>query len=129
MASAQPLNADISVFRRVRAQTDQDRHDPIKGMGRFRAKQVIVPGQEIRVLQTLDAEYSDAWRYGHPVVRYIRGNASPTPSGQRTETLQQLYSGVSGLHMPLRLTVERRDIYIEKTTAAVADDLFAQAQR
>ena len=85
---AQPLNAEISVFRRVRAQTDQDRHDPIKGMGRFRAKQVIAPSQEIRTLETKDAVVSDAWRYGHPVVRYVRGNAAPTPAGERTKTLQ-----------------------------------------
>ena len=124
MASAQPLNADISVFRRVRAQTDQDRHDPIKGMGRFRPRQVIAPGQEIRVLETRDGTVSDAWRYGHPVVRYVRGNAAPTPSGQRTKTLQQVYDNVTGLRLPLRLTVERRDLYIENKPAAVTNDLF-----
>jgi len=124
MASAQPLNADISVFRRVRAQTDQDRHDPIKGMGRFRPRQVIAPGQEIRVLQTYDAATTDAWRYGHPVVRYIRGNAGPTPAKERTKTLQQVYSNVSGLRLPLRLTVERRDLYIENKPSAVTNDLF-----
>jgi hypothetical protein len=120
---SQPLNADISVFRRVRAQTDQDRHDPIKGMGRFRAKQVIAPSQEIRVLQTSDAVISDAWRYGHPVVRYVRGGAAPTPAGERTKTLQQVYDNTSDLAMPLRLTVERRDVYIEKSADGVCDDL------
>jgi len=123
MAAAQPLNAEISVFRRVRAQADQDRHDALKGMGRFRAKQVIAPSQEVRVLETKDNAVSDAWRYGHPVVRYVRGNGAPTPAGERTKTLQQVYDNVSGLSMPLRLTVERRDIYIEKSAADVADDL------
>ena len=121
--ASQPLNAEISVFRRVRAQASQDKHDPIKGMGRFRVKQVIAPGQEVRTLQTKDAVVTDAWRYGHPAVRYVRGNAAPTPSGERTKTLQQVYDNVSGLSMPLRLTVERRDIYIEKDSDNVGDDL------
>ena len=129
MAAAQPLNAEISVFRRVRAQTDQDRHDALKGMGRFRAKQVIAPGQEVRVLETKDADsVSDAWRYGHPVVRYVRGNAAPTPAGERTKTLQQVYDNVSGLGMPLRLTVERRDIYIEKDADNVTDDIQGETR-
>jgi len=121
--SSQPLNADISVFRRVRVQANQDRHDAIKGMGRFRDKQVIAPTQEIRTLQTYDANVSDAWRLGHPVVRYVRGNAAPTPAGERTKTLQQVYDNVSGLQIPLRLTVERRDVYIEETQADVGGDL------
>jgi len=98
--ASQPLNAEVSVFRRVRAQTDQDKHD-----------------------ETKDDTVSDAWRYGHPVVRYVRGNSAPTPSGERTKTLQQVYDNVSGLGMPLRLTVERRDIYIEKDSDNVGDDL------
>ena len=126
--AAQPLNAEISVFRRVRAQTDQDRHDPIKGMGRFRAKQVIAPSQEIRVLQTKDSVVSDAWRYGHPVVRYVRGNGAPTPAGERTKTLQQVYDNVDDLRQPLRLTVEKRDIYIEKGPEAVCDDLHQETR-
>ena len=123
MSQSQPLNADISVFRRVRVQTDQDKHDSIKGIGRFRAKQVVAPGQEVRVLETKDATVSDAWRYGHPVVRYVRGSDTPTPVGQQTKTLQQVYDNVSGLHMPLRLTAERRDLFIEKAAASVTDDL------
>lgn len=126
--SAQPLNADISVYRRVRAQTDMDRHDPIKGMGRFRPKQVIAPGQEIRVLQTYDSNVTDAWRYGHPVVRYVRTNSAPTPSGERTKTLQQVYDNVDDLHAPLRLTAERRDVYIEKGPEAVCDDLHEETR-
>lgn len=125
---AQPLNAEISVFRRVRAQTNQDRHDPIKGMGRFGDKQVIAPSQEIRVLQTSDNVVSDAWRFGHPVVRYVRGNTAPTPSGQRTKTLQQVYDNVADLRAPLRLSAERRDIYIEKNADGVNDDLHGEVR-
>lgn len=126
--ASQPLNADISVFRRVRAEANQDRHDPLKGMGRFRGKQVIAPSQEIRTLQTYDSTVSDAWRLGHPVVRYVRGNAAPTPAGERTKTLQQVYDNVDGLQMPLRLTVERRDIYIEETQADVGGDLHQEVR-
>lgn len=119
--ASQPLNADISVFRRVRAQANQDRHDVIKGMGRFRGKQVIAPGQEVRTLQTYDSNVSDAWRLGHPVVRYVRSDSAP--AGERTKTLQQVYDNVDDLQIPLRLTVERRDVYIEETQASVGGDL------
>lgn len=133
--ASQPLNADISVFRRVRAQTDQDKHDTLKGMGRFRDKRVIAPTQEVRVLPYLtrdssfkDSNVSDAWRFGHPIVRYIRTGGAPTPAGERTKTLQQVYDNVSDLHMPLRLTVERRDVYIEKAACCAADDLHQEVR-
>jgi hypothetical protein len=126
--ASQPLNADISVFRRVRVQTDQDKHDALKGMGRFREKQVVAPSQEIRVLETRDSLVTDAWRLGHPVVRYVRGAAAPTPAGERTKTMQQVYDNVSDLRQPIRLSVERRDVYIEKTEGAATDDLHGDVR-
>lgn len=114
--AAQPANTDISVFRRVRVQAANDRHDSIKQMGIMRAKYVVVPGEEIRVLDTEDSLITDAWRYGHPVVRYSRSAADR----------QTVYDNVSGLAMPVRLPGDWRESKIEKTQANVGDDLFGE---
>jgi hypothetical protein len=116
--SAQPLNTDIKVYRRLRTQVANERHDPIKLQGRVRAKYAVVPGEEIRVLSTLDAVVTDAWRYGHPIVRYARTAQTPN----------DMYDNIDDLAFPIRLTMEPRDLFIEKTEAAVADDLFTEAQ-
>lgn len=111
--ASQPLNTDISVYRRVRTQVGNERHDPVKMLGRMRAKYMIVPSEEIRVLATNDDVVTDAWRYGHPVVRYQR--AAKTPA--------DVYEQVSGLDFPVRLTAEPRDIFIQKDSDNITDDL------
>lgn len=115
MASAQPLNTEIAVFRRVRSQMANDRHDSVKQMtGEMRPRYVVVPAEEVRVLETKDSVVTDAWRYGHPVVRYNRSAKTPAT----------VYDGVTGLDFPVRLTAQRRDLFITKTEANVGDDLF-----
>ena len=115
MASSQPANTEIQVYRRVRAQAANERHDSVKQMGRLRDKYVVIPAEEIRVLHTSDDSLiTDAWRYGHPVVRY----SAPATS------VQTVYNNVDNLAMPVRLTVDRREFQIEKTEDAIADDLF-----
>ena len=116
--SAQPLNTEIKVYRRLRTQVANDRHDPIKLQGRCRAKYVVVPGEETRVLATHDAVVSDAWRYGHPVVRYARTLVTPN----------DMYDHITGLAFPIRLTMEPRDLFIEKTEADIAEDLFGESK-
>lgn len=111
--ASQPLNSDISVFRRVRTQVQNERHDPVRLLGRVRPKYVVVPSEEIRVLATEDDNVTDAWRYGHPVVRYARDYTRPA----------DVYDGVSGLDFPVRLTAEPRDLFIQKTAANAGDDL------
>jgi hypothetical protein len=118
MAAAQPANTEIQVFRRVRVQAINDRHDSLKQMGRLRSKYVVVPAEEIRVLSTQDDVVTDAWRYGHPVVRYSR----------EAKEVQTVYDNVSDLEMPVRLTVDRREFQIEKTSDAVGDDLFQETR-
>lgn len=114
--SAQPLNTEISVYRRVRSQMQTERHDSVKALtGEMKDKYVIVPGEEIRVLATMDAStVTDAWRYGHPVVRYSRSTKAPA----------DVYAGVSGLDMPVRLTAQRRDIFTQNSEGNETNDLF-----
>jgi hypothetical protein len=116
--AAQPLNSEISVFRRVRVQARNERHDTIKMMGLMRDRYVVVPGEEIRVLDTKDALVTDAWAYGHPVVRYARADV----------TVDTVYQGVTGLDFPVRITADRRDLHIQNTTAARTNDLFLDVQ-
>jgi hypothetical protein len=116
--ASQPLNAEISVFRRVRTQVQNERHDPVRLLGRVRPKYVVVPSEEIRVLSTKDSNVTDAWRYGHPVVRYARDFVRPA----------DLYASASGLDYPVRLTAEPRDLFIQKTDANVTDDIHQNAR-
>lgn len=116
--ASQPANTDITVYRRVRAQVEAGRHDPIKLLGRIRPKVVIVPAEEIRVLETRDNVVTDAWRLGHPVVRYDRSAKSPAT----------VFGNVSGLDFPVRLTNSHRDLFIQKNEDNVTDDLHQDAR-
>jgi hypothetical protein len=118
MASGQPANTDIKVFRRVRAQLEPGRHDPVLLQGRIRPRIVIVPSEEVRVTETRDAVISDAWRLGHPLVRYARGSMAVVTA----------FAGVSGLDFPVRLTNSHRDLLLQKTLEDVEDDLFKDVQ-
>jgi len=114
--SSQPANAAISIFRRVRVQSSDDRHDAVKVLGHLRPKYVVVPSEEVSIADTKDGVISDAWRYGHPVVRYVR----------QTKSLASVYASVPGLQFPVRITNDRRDIHIEKVEGNVTDDLFGE---
>jgi len=69
-----------------------------------------VPSREILVDETRDSETSDAFRFGHPVVRHLRPQLS----------LAGAVSGISDLAFPVRIG---RDVFLEKTDAAKTDDL------
>jgi hypothetical protein len=85
----------------------------------MRPKIVIAPGEEIRTLHTVDETFvTDAWRFGHPVVRYSR----------ELETAANVYTTVTGLAFPVRLTGDTRDLWIEKTDANKADDLHQEVR-
>ena len=121
--AGQPLNTEISIFRRVRAYRDMDRHASVQGMRSFGSLRMSVPGEEIRVMPNsasvatdgYDSGWkSDAWRYGHPVVRYERAPVTP----------KQFYASAGGtLSIPLRLGDNRRDLFIEKKPEHITDDL------
>jgi hypothetical protein len=112
----QPVNATISVFRHVRAQRQEIRHDAVKPItGRMRSLVVIVPSREILVDETRDAVVSDFFQFGHPIVRYLRP----------VTTVATVRAGVAGLQMPIRIG---RDQFIVKDQAHRTEDLHANVR-
>ena len=119
MPSAQPLNTTISVFRRLRSYKDNRRHTSIKHLTTpFETDLVSVPGEEVLVTETRDANITDAFRFGHPVVIAPRSPA----------TLAEIYAGVAGLDFPVRLPGNPREVQIQNTSSNVTNDLYGDAQ-
>jgi hypothetical protein len=116
---AQPLNTNISVYRRLRTYRENRRHTSIKHLTTpFDGDLVAVPGEEIQVVETRDAVVTDAFRYGHPVVVAPRAGCS----------LATLYAGVSGLDFPVRLTGNPRELQVQNAAASINNDLYADAR-
>lgn len=118
--SAQPLNTTISVFRRLRVIRDNRRHTSVKHLTTpFDSQLVVVPGEEIQVIETRDASFrTDAFRFGHPVVVEPRANCS----------LADVYAGVSGLDFPVRMLGNWREVQLQNVAANRADDLYGNAR-
>jgi hypothetical protein len=113
----QPLNTTISVFRRLRTFRANERHTSIKHLTTpFDHNVVAVPGEEIQVLETRDANITDAFRYGHPIVVYPRTSCTPAT----------VYAGVAGLNFPVRMVGNPRELQIENVAASVNNDLYGQ---
>jgi hypothetical protein len=107
--ASQPANATIQVFRRIRSQRDDARHEAIRNVlsPGLRALVMVVPGEEVLVNETLDAVVSDRFRFGHPVVRMPRGYT----------TFQEAVDGISGLAFPVQVG---RDKFLESRTPGAA---------
>lgn len=120
MASAQPANATISVFRRLRVIRDNRRHTSVKHLTTpFDSQLVVVPGEEIQVIETRDLSFrTDAFRFGHPVVVEPRQNCS----------VAQIYAGVAGLDFPVRMLGNWREVQIQNVPAHKRDDLYGEAR-
>jgi hypothetical protein len=106
----QPANVLISINRTVRSQRQELRHESVKPIiGKMRPLVMSVPSREILVDETRDVVASDAFRFGHPVVRYLR----PVTS---------LVTGltVAGLDWPVRIG---RDVFLNKDFAHRTEDL------
>ena len=116
---AQPLNAAISVTNRIRVYYANSRFSSIKELtAPFGDRKVMVPGEEVRVLETRDSNYSDGFPNGHRVVVEPRVAC----------TLAQILAGVPGMAEPTRMFGNPREIQLGKKAAYVADDLWGQAQ-
>ncbi len=102
--ASQPANTAISVIRRIRSQRDDARHDTLRNIASpgMRSLVMVVPGEEPLVAETLNTTVSDRFRFGHPVVRY--------PKGQTT--FQEAVEGITGLNFPLQIG---RDKFLEET--------------
>lgn len=117
MASSQPLNSTITVYRRLRFQRQDQRHDSVRSIlaPGFRALETVVPGEEVRITRTFNASFkTDRYFRGHPV--YVQNRAAVTFA---TAT------GLTGIEIPFQIG---RDKFINKNLANVGDDLYAEAQ-
>ena len=119
MANSQPANADIHVFRTVRAYRQDLRHEAVKallGFPSMRHLVMSVPGEEVLVDETRDGSSDlvttsvDDNRRGLPVVVFLK----------TAKTAVDAVSGISGLAFPIRIG---RDLFLEKTLANIEDDL------
>jgi len=123
MMASQPANTEISVYRRVRAQVEARRHDPVNIIGRIRPKIIAIPAEEVRVIETRDSLITDAQsvsgnRLGHPLVRYLRPELTPA----------NVLDNVTGLDFPVRLTNSYRDLFVQKSAANLGDDLQSEVR-
>lgn len=114
--ASQPANSTISVNRRLRAVFNNGRHTSIKHLTTpFDSPVVVVAGNEILVSETRDTTFrSDAFRWGHPVVVFPKGEF----------TLTEALDSVDILDFPVRLPGNPREIQIQTTAANVAADLY-----
>jgi hypothetical protein len=120
MGAAQPANAAITVFQRLRTVRGNGRHTSVKHLTTpFDTAYVAVPGEEVQVVETRDSSFkSDAFRYGHPVVIAPRAPCE----------LADVYTAVSGLDFPVRMVGNPREIQIQKAANNVTDDMQAEVR-
>lgn len=118
MASSQPANSTITVYRRLRFQRQDQRHDSVRSVlsPGFRALEAVVPGEEVRVIRNFDTSFkSDRYFRGHQVYVY---NRAPVTYATAVSTL-------TGIEIPFQIG---RDKFLNKDAANVGDDLFGEAQ-
>lgn len=123
--ASQPLNADILVKMRVRSYRQDLRHNSILDLaaGHFRQLVMSVPSNEVLVTETRDAATADLLvttsldlnRTGLPVVRGLKPVVS----------LADAVAGLTDMDFPVRMP-GHRDVFLQKSDAAVADDLHAE---
>ncbi len=121
MAASQPANTDIKVYRTIRAQRDLPLHRSVfETFQRVTPLIMVVPGEETTVIETrdasenvLDTTLTLGRSSGLPIVRETRSGPS----------LEAAAEGISGLGFPI---VIGQDVFLEKTTANVADDLHEE---
>ena len=116
--ASQPANTTIEVFRRIRAQRDDQLHTSVKHRTTPFGTQVMsVPGEEILVVETRDSSFvTDAFRFGHPVVVSPRVKA----------TFEDAAESIADLNFPVRLPGNPRDVFLEKSPGNNQDDLHQE---
>lgn len=118
MAASQPANTDIKVFRTVRAQRDLPLHRSVfETFQRVTPLIMVVPGEEVTVTAVRDASTNvlnttlvQGRSSGLPIVREVRNAPS----------LETAVESISDLSFPV---VIGQDVFLEKTSANVGDDL------
>ena len=123
--AAQPANTAIKVHLQVRSYVHLNLQRSVfeTNSAQGAAKYIMIPGKEVLwaatrdtatdvIDTTLTAGRAYSGSNGLPIVRYVK--TQPTLAQGTT---------VSGLNMPVRIG---KDIFLEKATASVADDFYAE---
>jgi len=118
MANSQPANSTISVYRRVRTQRRDERHDVVKNVlsPGLRTLELVAPGEEGRVTRT----YNTAFKTD----RYWRGHQVYVNTASRA-TVADAVADIDGIELPFQIG---RDKFINKNAANLSDDLHADAR-
>jgi len=124
--ASQPLNAQISVFRRVRSQREPQRHDSIKNITHKLRRLILVdPHNEIRTRYvSRDSAVTDFSTYmgearglatrGHPIVVGVQARKD-------FSVVQQL----TGIDFPVEIGHDR---FVQEDSANVGGDLHQDAR-
>lgn len=117
MANSQPANQQISVFRRLRTQRADRRHESIKSIlsPGLRPLVLVVPGEEVQIVRTYDDFRTDRYWRGHAI--YVNNRAR--------DSYADAVSGISDIEVPFQLG---RDKFINKDEANRGDDLHQEAR-
>ncbi len=125
MASSQPANTTIKVYRRVRAQRSLPFNRSVfETFQRVTPLVMVVPGQEhLGVTETretlaegaaiLDTSLTVGRGTGLPIVRYT----------QSMPTLEEAAESITDLNFPVRIG---QDVMLEKAASNIGDDLFTE---
>lgn len=123
--ASQPLNTNIQVFRRVRAQREWLRFDSIKNVvGHLRSLILMVPGEELRTQAGIrDTAVTDFSAYmGQASPEATRG--LPFVINIRAAKDFNVVNSMTTIDFPIQIG---QDKFIQETAANVGGDLFAQA--
>ena len=124
--ASQPLNTQISVYRRVRAQREPQRHDSIKNItGKLRRLILIAPGEEIRTaVVSRDTGVTDFSTYmGQASASATRGH--PIVVGVQAVKDFSVVQQISGVNFPVEIGGDK---FVEETAATVGNDLHQDAR-
>ncbi len=113
--AAQPANADIKVYQRVRSFRQQHRHETVEAITKNLRPQVMsVPSKEqlteIKTRDTSKKDFSPYGRDGQPVVVGLRA----------TVTKAVAIAGIDDVAFPVRIG---NDVFLENSSDGVTNDI------
>lgn len=128
--ASQPANTNIIVRRSIRTRTRSNLNTSIKERTqRLGVQEVMVPGEEIDVVVTVDSAGTNApgpnpaWRYGMPVtvVPRTRPTLAEMLSAAETTAADEF-----ALDFPKQIVGTRHDRFLQNTAADAANDLHQE---
>lgn len=128
---SQPANTQISISRTVRTRVRRSLFDSIKEHAqRLGVQEVIAPGEEIEVYQTLDSTGTyapgpnPAWRFGMPV----------TVNQRTRSTVGEMVTAIGAdgnagtLDFPVQIVGTRKDRFLVNVIAEADNDIHRDAR-